>query len=400
MKDTQYILVFNSGSSSFKFALFQLDELNSVISGSASCLNTESAIIELRDSGQAKEKRLPGADHRMAIDQLLSLLAEEFNASLTQIAVAGHRVVHGGEYFHSSVLIDENVIASIRECVALAPLHNPASLVGIEALRQLQPALPQVAVFDTAFHQTLPKKAFLYALPYELYHQHRVRRYGFHGTSHRYVSQRAVAELKLPIDDHQLLVAHLGNGCSATAIVNGKSVDTTMGLTPLEGLVMGTRSGDVDPGLHHYLHDQLGWDLQTTTEMLNKKSGLLGVSGVSHDMRSVFEQASRGHVRAKQAFELFCFRAAKALAALAASLTRIDALIFTGGIGEHHSESRAEILRQLHILGFRLDEQRNRRHGRGTQGIISTAESVCAMVIPTDEERMIAEDCKVLLADD
>lgn len=398
MKTQRHILVLNSGSSSFKFSLYEFDSLTSVVHGAVSALGTEDASISLVSENKTKEHRIRRADHREAIEQLLDLL-EHQGFPLDQVAAAGHRVVHGGERFHSSVIIDDHVIEGIRTCIPLAPLHNPANLQGIEVLYGLRPDLVQVAVFDTAFHQTLPEKAFLYALPLDLYRQHQVRRYGFHGTSHRYVSQRVVDALQLSTENHQLLVAHLGNGCSATAIINGRSVDTTMGLTPLEGMMMGTRSGDVDPGLHQYLHQQLGWDLATITQKLNKESGLAGVSGISHDMRKVYAQALRGNAQAKLAFELFCFRAAKAIGALAVSLSRIDALVFTGGIGEHHPETRSAILKHLTVFGFQVDETHNAVHGTNNDGIISVKDATCAMVVPTDEEKMIAQDCQKLVSD-
>ncbi|MCB0033201.1 MAG: acetate/propionate family kinase, partial [Anaerolineales bacterium] len=273
-----------------------------------------------------------------------------------------------------------------------APLHNPANVLGIKTAQALFPDTPQVAVFDTAFHQTLPSHAYLYAIPYELYEEQAVRRYGFHGTSHRYVTQKAAELLGQPYNELALISAHLGNGCSATAVLDGRSIDTTLGLTPLEGLVMGTRSGDVDPSLHQFLRDTVGYDLDQTTTMLNKQSGLLGLSGLSNDMRTLIEAAAHGHERAQLALNVFVYRLAKAIGALAVPLGRIDALIFTGGIGEHAALIRQWVIEQLTIFGFELDKSLNKIHGQGNSGIITAPNSPVAMVIPTDEEVMIARD--------
>ena len=335
-------------------------------------------------------------DHEAAIQTLVEKLPA-YDLSFDDVAVVGHRVVHGGETFSASVKIDDKVLADIRSCSALAPLHNPANVLGIELVKELYPELPQVAVFDTAFHQTLPSKAFLYPIPYKLYKEQGIRRYGFHGTSHRYVAETAIEQLKLSEDDSQILVAHLGNGCSATAVVNGKSVDTTMGLTPLEGLVMGTRSGDVDPSLHQYLQDTLGWSLSRITDVLNRESGLLGLSEVSNDMRTLVAAAESGSEGAIIAIDVFCFRLARHLAALTASLSRVDALIFTGGIGENSPGIRARVLEQLVIFGFRVDVSSNDIHGREAGGVITEAGSTVAMVIQTNEEAMIARDALSLL---
>ncbi len=393
---TQIIMVFNSGSSSFKFSLFSVDE-TLLLHGIADKLGHDDAYIELRRGKDRQHVAITGATHRQAISKLIDILPT-FDIQFRDIAIVGHRVVHGGEKFSRSVLIDDQVREQIATCNSLAPLHNPKNLLGIEIMQDLSPELPQVAVFDTAFHQTLPQNAFLYAIPWNLYQQLGVRRYGFHGTSHRYVAQSAMDQLALDRDDSQLLTAHLGNGCSACAIVNGRSVDTTMGLTPLEGLMMGTRSGDVDPSLHEFLQERLDWSTARTTEMLNHESGLLGLSQKSNDMRTVYAAALAGDQQCKLAFDVFCFRVARQLSALAVSLQRIDALVFTGGIGENHAPTRAAVIQQMSLFGFKLDSAGNAEHGRNRRGLITTPDSTRACVVKTDEELMIARDCIQLLA--
>ena len=307
-------------------------------------------------------------------------------------------MVHGGERFTASVLVDDEVIAAIRSFSRLAPLHNPESLAGIEAVRAVRPGLPQVAVFDTAFHQTMPPRAFRYAVPEEWYTRYGVRRYGFHGISHRYVSERAAALLGRPLAELRLVTAHLGNGCSAAAVRDGRSVDTTMGLTPLEGLVMGTRSGDVDPGVFGYLAERAGLTVDEVTEALNTASGLNGLSGVGNDMRAVQRAAAAGNERARLALEVFVHRLAKAIAAMVVGLERLDALVFTGGIGENSALIRGQVLARLGFLGLAEDARANARHGRGTGGRISPDGPVLALVVPTDEELMIARDTARLVA--
>jgi acetate kinase len=301
-------------------------------------------------------------------------------------------VVHGGERFRASCPIDDSVIRSVEETSALAPLHNPANLTGIRAARAALPDLPHVAVFDTAFHQTMPPHAYRYAVPEALYREHGVRRYGFHGTSYRFVVGEAASRLDRPLDDCALLVAHLGNGCSAAAVLNGRSVDTTMGLTPLEGLVMGTRSGDVDPGLFEHLERETGRDVHATTRLLNAESGLRGLSGLSNDMRTLLDAANRGHEGARLAIEVFVHRLSKSLAGLSVSLPRVDGLVFTGGIGENAARIRADTLTRLSLLGFFVDETANAAHGEGRGGRITRPDSVPALVVRTNEELMIARD--------
>jgi acetate kinase len=306
-------------------------------------------------------------------------------------------VVHGGEQFAGACRLDAGALAAIRALAPLAPLHIPVNLLGIEAAIELFPTLPQVAVFDTAFHQTLPEHAFRYALPEHLYREHGVRRYGFHGTSYRFVSRRAAELSGLSVDASSWLAAHLGNGCSTCAIVNGQSLDTSMGLTPLEGLVMGTRSGDVDPNLHSHLARTLGWSLKQIDQMLNQDSGLLGLSGLSNDMRSLEQARDQGHAGAALAIEVFCYRLAKSLAAMSCALPQLDGLIFTGGIGENSPLIRSKTVAHLKLLNLALDKPANARTIRGASGPIQAYGHPRVLVVPTNEERQIAQDTLALL---
>jgi acetate kinase len=367
------VLVINSGSSSLKFALIE-PETGAVVS-------------------HGLAERLSATGHAEALERVFAELGGDAG-----ISAVGHRVVHGGEAFSESVVIDDTTVRAIRECAELAPLHNPANLLGIEAARRAFPGVLQVAVFDTAFHQSLPRRAFLYAVPYELYEQHKLRRYGFHGTSHRYVAEEAAKLLGRPLAELELVTAHLGNGCSAAAVRGGRSIDTSMGLTPLEGLVMGTRSGDVDPALHQFLAERTGQTLAQITELLTRKSGLLGLSGRSNDMRTLLEARAQGDERAAIAVEVFCYRLAKTVLALCAGLERLDALVFTGGIGEHAASVREETLKGLAILGFELDPRRNLGHGRDSGGrITSEASARTALVVNTNEELVIAREAMRLV---
>jgi len=388
------ILVINCGSSSIKFALVNEAQADFPLQGLAERLGSPEAVLhwQLGDAKQSLD--IPGADHLAALERLLPLAQDAAGGKLDGI---GHRVVHGGEHFTGSSLIDESVLKAIRDSAQLAPLHNPANLVGINAAIALFPGLPQVSVFDTAFHQTMPEHAFRYAVPEFLYKEHSVRRYGFHGTSHNYVSKRAAEMTGLAVDDSCWLTAHLGNGCSTCAIVNGESRDTSMGLTPLEGLVMGTRSGDVDPNLHSYLNRTLGWSLEQIDRVLNHDSGLKGLSGLSNDMRTLYEARVAGHPGAVLAFDVFCYRLAKSLASMACALPKLDGLIFTGGIGENSVAVRSRTLEHLKLFNFKLDEEANARCTRGVGGEIQAAGSPRVLVVPTNEERQIALDTLALL---
>ncbi len=386
-----HILVVNCGSSSLKFAVIDPAARSEVVNGLAQRLGSPEATIAWKDaSGRKHEDPIPDGDHATAMREVYAgLKARGLAAGLAGI---GHRVLHGGQLFSGSVVIDQQVEQCIEACFPLGPLHNPPNLLGIRICSELFPGLRQVAVFDTAFHQSMPRQAYMYAVPHAWYTQHAVRKYGFHGTSHRYVSARTVGMLGLRGDDHAVIVAHLGNGCSATAVRNGVSVDTTMGLTPLEGLVMGTRSGDVDPALVAFMAQRLGKDAAQVTDLLNKQSGLLGLSGVSNDMRTLLTEVDKGNDRAVLAVEVFCYRLAKSLAALAVPLGRVDAIAFTGGIGENSAPVRARVVGHLRILGLTLDVNRNAAHGRDWNGRITADGSVPALVVPTNEELVIALD--------
>jgi acetate kinase len=378
-----HVLVINCGSSSIKLALIEPGSGSCPWQALAERVGTDSARLVLK--GQTLE--LPGANHERALDCALSRLP-----ALRVVAV-GHRVVHGAEAFAQSVVLDAGVIEAIAACCDLAPLHNPANLDGIHTALRLRPDLPQVAVFDTAFHQTLPARAYHYAIPHALYERYKIRKYGFHGTSHSYVAQRAAEWLGRPLETLHLLTAHLGNGASATAILRGQSVDTSMGFTPLEGLVMGTRSGDVDPNLHQFLVEHAGMTLDQVGELLNKQSGLLGLSGQSNDMRNLLELERQGDARAGLAIDVFCYRLAKALLGLSAALPELDAIVFTGGIGENAAAVRTRTVDSLRVLGVSLDETRNAEHGRHSRGLVSDARSrVAVMVVPTNEELVIARE--------
>lgn len=361
-----------------------------VIVGLAEQVGSASARLKVSVLDQEQQVQLTHTEYKGVLEQVMQLvLACEW---VEKIVGIGHRVVHGGETFGESTLINKEVMDDIEKCISLAPLHNPANLLGIKISQRDFPSLPQVAVFDTAFHHTLPDYAYLYALPYELYSEHQIRRYGFHGTSHRYVTQKAAELLRQKYNKLNLVSAHLGNGCSIAAVRQGKSVDTSMGLTPLEGLVMGTRCGDLDPSIPAILIQQLGYSAADVDACLNKRSGLLGVSGVSNDMRELHKAAEVGDTRAQIALEIFCYRLAKYIAASVVPLTRIDALIFTGGIGENDRWVREKTLMWLTGLGFAIDTSHNLVHGRENNTIITQQGSPIAMVIPTNEELMIAQD--------
>jgi len=400
------ILVLNSGSSSLKFQLIatdadriQNDTDQRLCRGLVDRIGGE-AIITVR-VGQSQQVKFTAAirDAGAALDQVLRWLASERSniseiQSLADIHAVGHRVVHGGEFFKESVTITDEVVSKIEQCIDLAPLHNPSNLEGIRAIRDLLgPNIPQVAVFDTAFHQSLPEHAYLYAIPYHLYRRHRIRRYGFHGTSHRYVAYRYRTMRNLTREQTKVISLHLGNGCSAAAISGGYPVDTSMGLTPLEGLVMGTRSGDLDPAIVNLIATKEGLSLHEVESLLNKQSGLLGISGLTNDMRELQEELTQAEDRrVRLAIEVFCYRARKYIGAFLAATKGTDAIIFTGGIGENSPEIRHRICEGLEWAGLTLDAEKNVR-ALGTQAEISTdGSSLAAYCIPTDEELLIARD--------
>ncbi|RYV02796.1 acetate kinase [Shewanella sp. OPT22] len=389
----QFVLVLNCGSSSLKFAVMDAQTGEDRISGLAECFGLENSRIKWKTNGEKQQADLGAfTAHREAIEFIVNKILAAQPELAEQIQAIGHRVVHGGEKFTHSVVIDEQVVKGIEECVSLAPLHNPAHLIGIRAAQASFPNLPQVAVFDTAFHQTMPEESFIYALPYKLYRENGVRRYGMHGTSHLFVSREAAKVLNKDISETNVICAHLGNGASVTAIKNGKSVDTSMGLTPLEGLVMGTRSGDLDPSIIFHLVNQLGYTLDEVNNLLNKQSGLLGISELTNDCRGIEEGYEEGHKGAKLALEIFCYRLAKYIASYTVPLGRLDAIIFTGGIGENSDLIREKVLNHLSIFNFNVDKARNQAARFGNEGIITAEGSPVAMVIPTNEEWVIAQD--------
>lgn len=394
------ILVINCGSSSLKFALIDTISKQEVLSGLAEKLGMADSRITFkhgptprrsyRQPGEKDTSALAGGTHAAAMDAIIERLRDE--GLLESVKAVGHRVVHGGEVFKATAMITDAVLAQIEKCSKLAPLHNPANLLGIRTAMQQFGDLPQVAVFDTSFHQTMPEHAYLYALPASLYRDHGVRRYGFHGTSYRYITSKAAELLGKPLEETAFVCAHLGNGASATAIKGGLSVDTTMGLTPLEGSVMGTRSGDIDPGIIGYLASELSLDIAGVMDILNKKSGLLGVSELSSDCRELQEAAAAGNHAATLALDIFSYRLAKHIAALTVGLGRLDALLLTGGIGENSAYVRANVINRLGFLGLTLDDAANQECTRGKTGRITVEGSVPALVISTDEEMMIAMD--------
>lgn len=387
------ILVLNCGSSSVKYHLFDMDSECDVAVGMVERIG-EAARASHRWQGGSMQAEVAAADHGAALQHIREVLHAHGGDGA---AAVGHRVVHGGERFVQSALITLQVEQGIEACAALAPLHNPPNLVGIRAARQFFPQVPHVAVFDTAFHQTMPERAFLYPLPYELYQEQRIRRYGFHGTSHRYVAGRAARLLGRQTDDFTGITCHLGNGCSLAAIEAGRSVDTSMGLTPLEGVMMGTRSGDIDPAIVFHLAGQGGLSLAQIDQLLNRHSGLLGISGVSNDLRQVQQAAAEGNRRAELALELYAYRVRKYIGAYLAALGRAEAVVFTGGIGEHSGQMRRRILEPLAGWGLVLDVERNADGLKGEREISPALSPVKLFVIPTNEELVIARDTREIL---
>lgn len=401
------ILVLNCGSSTLKFQLIATDlnliEQNAdkrLARGTIERVGGESVITLQVEGGASRRSTALLRDLRAAVDFIIRWICSEESGikevrSISDIHALGHRVVHGGERFRHSVLIDQDVMRGIEDGIDLAPLHNPANIKGILAARELFGAgLPQAAVFDTAFHQTLPEQAYLYALPYQLYRRYKIRRYGFHGTSHRYVAYRYRQIRNQPREATNIITLHLGNGCSAAAICGGNSVDTSMGFTPLEGLVMGTRSGDLDPSIVDWLAAKEGLSAREFEALLNKQSGLLGISGLTNDMRDLLAEASENNDRrARLAIDIFCYRARKYIGAYLAAMNGADAVVFTGGIGENSAEIRASICEGLQWMGLTLDAQSNAEHIHGREGLISATDArLAAYVIPTDEELLIARD--------
>lgn len=393
------ILVVNCGSSSIKYQLFQMPEHRVLARGLVERIGEPESCLLRESNGNTLRTPIAVADHEAGIALILRTLTEGPSRALGQIneiAAVGHRVVHGADAFTGSVLIDEEVLATIERVADLAPLHNPPNLVGIRATRHALPDIPQIACFDTAFHTTLPQVAYLYALPYELYEKYGVRRYGFHGTSHRYVASRAAEILGKPPAAFNCITCHLGNGCSMAAVRGGKSVDTSMGLTPLEGLVMGTRTGDLDPAILLFLGSK-GYSIEVLNDLCNRQSGLIGVSGLSNDVRTLCDMAAAGNERARLAIDIFCYRVKKYIGAYTAVLGTLDVLVFTGGIGENAAAVRAGCCENLGQLGIEIDLQRNEATIGREVAIQSSASRVTVLVIPTDEEGVIAADTYALV---
>jgi acetate kinase len=395
------ILVLNCGSSSIKYKLFDMTTKEVMAQGGIEKIGLPGSFLKLTlPNGEKKilEKDVP--EHTTGIDFILNtLVSEEYGAikSLDEINAVGHRMVHGGEKFAKSVLIDQEVLDTFIACSDLAPLHNPANLKGVNAVSAILPNVPQVGVFDTAFHQTMPDYAYMYAVPYELYTKYGVRRYGFHGTSHRYVSKRVCEFLNIPVEGTKIITCHVGNGGSITAVKDGKSVDTSMGLTPLEGLMMGTRSGDIDGGAVTYLMEKEGLDATGVSNLLNKKSGVLGIFEKSSDMRDLESAAAAGEPRAVLAENMYFYRIKKYIGAYAAAMGGVDVIVFTGGVGENQANARSGACEGLEYMGVKVDLEKNKT--RGVEAIISTDDSkVKVVVIPTDEELMIASDTMDILS--
>lgn len=389
------ILVINSGSSSIKFLLFHMPDETVEARGVVEKIGEDAGRLTCRIGGDRVEIEESIPDHADGLRLIVRTLTDAEHGGLAdihEIGAVGHRVVHGGEAFAKTVPITDEVVAALEDHVELAPLHNPPNLLGIRVAREILPEVPQVGVFDTAFHQTIPEHAYLYAVPPELYEENRVRRYGFHGTSHRFVARRAAEILGRRPEEANLITCHLGNGCSITAIRGGESVDTSMGLTPLEGLMMGTRSGDVDPALPSYLHRVRGMKLKEIDALLNKQSGLLGVSGVSNDVRTVLDACEEGNERALRAIEMYCYRVKKYVGAYTAVLGEVAAVVFTAGVGENSAVVREKTLEGMAPLGYELDSERNREAVGREMDIATENSAIRILVVPTNEELLIARD--------
>lgn len=394
------VLVINCGSSSLKYQLIDMNNEQVLGKGLAERIGIEGSVLTHKKPGtEPVVIKKPMATHETAIRMVLDALVDKQHgviASLDEISAVGHRVLHGGYKFTKSVVVDDTVIEGIRECIPLGPLHNPANLMGIEACQKIMPKTKQVAVFDTAFHQTMPETAYMYALPKEYYDKYKIRRYGFHGTSHRFVSIKAAEMLNNHTADFKLITCHLGNGSSLAAVKGGKCMDTSMGLTPLEGLVMGTRCGDMDPAIVPFIMENEHLSPKEMSNLMNKKSGMLGISGLSSDFRDVEEAKDKGNKRAKLALDMFCYRVKKYIGAYIAALGGLDAMVFTAGVGENSSTVRAQICEGLECFGIKLDPEKNKLRG-DARFINDKASNVKIMVIPTNEELMIAKDTLALV---
>ncbi len=396
------IIVLNCGSSSIKYQLFDMTNQTAIAKGVADKIGLHGSYVKHEKSGE-EAVTLEGeiVDHQAGIEYILGILTSEKRGSIKsfdEIDAIGHRVVHGGEKFNDSVLISDEVIEQIESVIELAPLHNPPNLRGIYAMKELLPGVPQVGIFDTAFHQTMPDYAYMYAIPYSLYAKYGIRRYGFHGSSHRFVSERASVILDQPLDKLKMITCHLGNGASMAAIDMGRSVDTSMGLTPVEGLIMGTRTGDLDLGVLTFIINKEGIGIQSANTLINKHSGMLGITGISSDMREIEEAAANKDEKARLGLQMYSYRVKKYVGAYAAAMGGLDVVVFTGGIGENSPSTRTEICKGLEFIGLSIDEEKN-RNLRGKEMIISRdSASVKAMVVPTNEELVIARDTEKIVS--
>ena len=393
------VLVINCGSSSLKYQLINSDSEEVLAKGLCERIGIDGRLVYQKEGMDKEITEAPMPTHKEAIQMVLDALHNPKSGAvkdLSEIDAVGHRVVHGGEKFAQSVVLNEEVLAKVEECNELAPLHNPANLIGIRACQDLMPNVPMVGVFDTAFHQTMPRKAFLYGLPYEYYEKYKVRRYGFHGTSHSFVSKACAEYLKLDLKNSKIIVAHLGNGASVSAVLNGECVDTSMGLTPLEGLIMGTRSGDLDPAILQYIMHKDNLDIDQMMNVLNKESGVLGLSEISSDFREIENGCAEGNKDAIRANDAFVYRVAKYIGSYAAAMNGVDAIAFTAGLGENNALVRKEVCEYLEFLGLKVDDEKN--NVRGKEVVFSTDDSkVAALLVPTNEELMIARDTMELI---
>lgn len=394
------VLVINCGSSSLKYQLFDMDNKSVLAKGLVERIGLNEGMLKHTPAGKDKVEisdNIP--NHKVAVKMMLDALLDENHGvlkSISEISAVGHRVAHGGEKFSGSVRITDEVMNVLKECVELAPLHNPPNIVGIEAARELLPDVPMVGVFDTAFHQTMPNYAYIYGVPYELYEKYGVRRYGFHGTSHRFVSAEAAKMLNKPIEETKLVTLHLGNGSSISAVKNGKSIDNSMGFTPLEGILMGTRSGNIDPAIVPFIMEKEGLSTDEMNNYLNKKCGVYGVSGVSSDFRDLEDAANNGNNRAQLALQIFAYQAKKFIGSYVAAMNGLDAIVFTGGIGENSSTTRKMICEDMEFFGIKIDEEKNQVRGKQAD-ISAEAAKTKVLVIPTNEELMIAMDTVALI---
>jgi acetate kinase len=394
------ILVINCGSSSLKYQLIDMQNEEVIAKGLAERIGIEGSVLkhQPKDSDKITIER-PMPTHKEALQTLVDALTDKSYGvikDMGEIAAVGHRVVHAGEKFAYSVMLNEDVMDALKECIEIAPLHNPPNIMGIEACRDIMPNVPMVGVFDTAFHQTMPKEAYIYAIPYEFYEKYKIRRYGFHGTSHKYVSERAAQMLGKPLEELKLITCHLGNGASVAAVKYGKSVETSMGFTPLEGLAMGTRSGDIDPAIIKYLADKENLSVAKVDEILNKKSGVLGISGVSSDFRDIEGAADNGNERAKLALDVYYHKVKKYIGAYMAVMNGADAIIFTAGLGENSPETRRDVCKDMSFLGIEIDEAKNKVRGKEVD-LSKDGSKVKVLLIPTNEELMIARDTKLII---